>query len=468
MLAATVALVFAFAAAMCFWRVQRYRSWFRLPASRTDRLTCRVAHQVISAVVGPDGFDLPVGFDLRGRTVLLQLTVRVLPLGRLVDPSIECSDGRATHRQYFERGAIGQRYLNLSPIFQGGKQDPPLRVSLRGSSMRWEPEASLLVFDPPDIEGATVLVLAPHPDDAEIAAFGLCASHRSWVVTVTAGEKGTGNLPSGIPTHARSRWTASLRVYDSLSVPQLGQVPPGRRANLVFPDGALESMYREPARPFQLACEDSLGRAQLRSENSMSEFKGGKAGCSWNDLIEEMSLVLEMAQPDIIVCPHPLIDSHSDHIYTTVALDRAMRNFTVKRPLLFLYAVHNRGAPIYPLGPAESLIGLPPGQYDAWVADSIYSYPLKTGIQQAKYFAVEAMHGARTARSHDDALPKGCLDALGSVRREISAYVAGMSFDPASLLRRAPRPNEIYYVVQGDKLTEMLERRLESPRNTDL
>jgi len=463
MMAGAVAIVVAIAAIACWARVRRYRKWFHLPVSRTDLVNCRGGYRAVAVHTEPNGFDLPHGLDLRGRTVLLRTVVKVRPFGRFLDPSIEMHDGRRTHRQYFERGAVGQRYLNLSPLFQRSDPDPPLRVGLHGRLMHWEAKASLLVFDPPAIEGAGVLVLAPHPDDAEIAAFGMYSTHRSWVVTVTAGERAVGNLPRGVPKHAQSRWAALLRVSDSLSVPQLGRVPADRCVNLVCPDGALESMYREPARPFPLACEESLPRSRLRAENQMLEFQRGTPGCTWNDLIGELRRLLEFTQPDIVVCPHPLVDTHPDHIFTTVALEHAMRDLPGRRPALFLYVVHTRGAALFPFGPAESLVCLPPGRYPGWVADSIYSHPLGPQLQQAKYFAVEAMHAAR---SYADGEPKSGLKVLASMIREICAYLAGMGLYPASLLRRAPRPNEIYYVVPGDMLSELLEQMSAASRSS--
>jgi hypothetical protein len=89
------------------------------------------------------------------------------------------------------------------------------------------------------------------------------------------------------------------------------------------------------------------------------------------------------------------------------------------------------------------------------VADSIHSLPLKPEIRQSKYFAVEAMHAVRR---YDDGAPKDALKLLKSMRREFLAYIAGMGVDPTSFLRRAPRPNEIYYVVRGEALPELIER----------
>jgi LmbE family N-acetylglucosaminyl deacetylase len=455
MIAILSALILIIAATGGWLRVRRYQGWFHLPTRRTDKFPCCGSHHTIAVLVGAEGFDVPSGHDLMGRTVFLQVTIKASLLGHLLDPYIEFQAGQLGYRQYFERGAGGSRFLNLSPFFQGNTQATVQHVGLCGSCMSWERDASLVAYDPPVIDGASVLVLAPHPDDAEIAAFGMYRDRRSWVVTITAGERATGNLPEDIPMAARAGWAARLRVIDSHTVPQLGQVPHDRCLNLAYPDGALESMYREPSRGFSLVCEDSLSRGQLRSQNHRPEFRTENGGCTWNDLVEELRFLLELSQPDIVVCPHPLIDSHSDHIFTTVALDRAMGLVEGKRPVLFLYAVHHSGAPSYPFGPAESLVGLPPGGHGGWVADSIHSLPLKPEMRQSKYFAVEAMHAVRR---YDDGATRDGLTFLKSMRRELFAYIAGMGVDPASFLRRAPRPNEIYYVVRGEALPDLIER----------
>jgi LmbE family N-acetylglucosaminyl deacetylase len=454
MIAILIALLLTIAVIGGWLRVHFFQNWFDLPTHRADTFSCRGNHLTATVHSGADGFDLP-DLDLIGRTVFLQVTTRSSLLGRMFDPFIEIHDERAFFRQYFERGASGSRYLNLTPFFQSDKQAELRHIGMRGSFMRWGRVATLIAYDPPFVSGASVLVIAPHPDDAEIAAFGMCLDRRSWVVTVTAGEKSTANLPQYIPLTVRAEWAARLRVIDSLSNPQLGQVPPIWRVNLAYPDGALESMFREPSRGFELACEGRLSRHQLRSQNEPPEFRAGDPGCTWDGLVDELCLLLELTRPDIVVCPHPLIDSHSDHIFTTVALERAMRGLEHARPQLLLYAVHNHGAPSYPFGPAESLVSLPPGQHDAWIGDSIYSLLLEPHLQLAKYFAVESMHAVRR---YDDAERKGTLQFLKSMRREIVAYVAGMGVDPASWLRRAPRPNEIYYVVRGDALPELIDR----------
>jgi LmbE family N-acetylglucosaminyl deacetylase len=435
----------------CFWRLLRYRLWFRLPPRRDDCLEFRGSYRSVAVRLSAQGFDLPPELAVAGRTVLLRMTVAASWLGRLFDPFIEFEGGGQVCRQYLERGVSGQRYLNLSALFNG--QDSCQRVQLRGSWLGWQPSAALLVFDSPPGENMTVLVLAPHPDDAEIAAFGMYAFRKSWVVTMTAGEQGSWIVPERIAATEHSRWAALLRVSDSLTVPQLGEVPPERLINLACPDGALESMFREPSRVFPLACEAQLSRAQLRAKNGSAEFQHSGGDCTWNNLIRELQLLLELSQPDMIICPHPQGDAHPDHIFTTVALERSLRSVPGKRPLLLLYTVHSQGAPAYPFGPSESVVGPPPGVCSSWLVDSVYSRQLAPAHQQAKRFAVEANHAVRGFIPEEPATVRAFLKILA---RQISGFISGMGVSPASLLRRACRPNELYYVVRGEQLPALV------------
>ncbi|MDB6090913.1 MAG: hypothetical protein JWN85_3697 [Gammaproteobacteria bacterium] len=438
---------------ICFWRLYRYRRWFRLPSRRNDVLEFRASHRAVDLQMSVQGFDLPHDLPLSGRTVLLRMTVEASVCGYLFDPCIEFQGEQQTGRQYFERGVTGQRYLNLSALFAGQEHRPWTRVRLHGNWLRWQARACLLVFDAPDVENAAILVLAPHPDDAEIAAFGMYAYRKSWVVTVTAGERATGILPVGIAAGERSRWAALLRVSDSLTVPQLGEVPQERLINLAYPDGALQSMFREPSGAFTLACEAQLPRSQLRAKNRLPEFQQGARDCTWNGLIDELQRLLELSRPDIVVCPHPQGDAHPDHIFTTVALERSLQRIPGKRPLLLLYTVHSAGAPVHPPGPQEAVVGPPPGVNASWFLDSVYSFELPPAHQQAKKFAVEAMHAARGYPAEE---PAGAVALLKTIVRHSSGWLSGMGLQPASLLRRSCRPNEIYYVARGEQIGELI------------
>ncbi|HEX2492542.1 MAG TPA: PIG-L family deacetylase [Steroidobacter sp.] len=456
MIALTVAAVLIIVVTAGVLRRRLYRRSFSLPPRRHDTINCRNSKDAIAVRAEADGICVPDNLQPRGQTALLQLTVNATLTGHWVDPFIEIQDEQHVYRQYFERGAAGQRYLNLSPVFQRSDRNSLSKILLRGRSIRWEPAAVLLLFESPSLENAAVLVLAPHPDDAEIAAFGMYAAHRSWVVTITAGERATGNLAAIVPDNRRAHWAAVTRVWDSLSIPHFGEVPPGRRVNLVCPDGLLESMYKEPTRPFRLACEETLPRRRLRSANHLPEFQQGGPGYTWSDLKAELRLLVEIIQPDIVVCPHPLVDIHSDHLFTTIALEQAMRDLP-RKPALFLYAVHTARAPLHPFGSAQAVVSLPPWQDDAWIADSIYSHPLDALLQRSKYFAVEAMHATRQYTEDE---PDSMLQTVKSIGRKLLAFIAGTAVLPHSLLRRTARPNEIYYLASSDTLPELTQRAL--------
>jgi LmbE family N-acetylglucosaminyl deacetylase len=442
------------------WRVRRYRYGFRLRPRRDDRLECRGDHAVYPISVGPGGFELPPGIVGCGQTALLALHVESTMLGRIVDPFVEVQRGSVAFRQYFEQGASGRRCINVSPAFQGG-EGAPSTVRLRGSLLRWGRDATLMLFEAPRVDGEDILVVAPHPDDAEIAGFGVYSGRHAWVATITAGEKGTSDLSAIFPRAEATRWNARLRVWDSLTIPQLGHVPQGRCVNLVYPDGQLCQMHDRPAERFEIACEEILPRATLRACNLAPEFQDGGRGCTWNGLVEELRRLIEKATPTVILCPHPILDSHPDHVFATVAVEQAMRGERARDVRFLLYAVHARDAPVHPFGPRDAVVSLPPWTDPEWLAESIYSHTVLPDVQRAKYFAVAAAHDERTHAGGERRSVGGVLTAL---RREVSAFLGGTGLRPTSFLRRSPRPNEIFFVVSAEGLSQVVNRALERYR----
>jgi LmbE family N-acetylglucosaminyl deacetylase len=438
------------------WRIRRYASAFRVPARRDDCLTCRGDHPAHPVSLDPDGFDLPPGVARRGQTALLLVDIESTTLGRIFDPSVVVRQGSLGFRQCFEQGAIGRRYLNVSPLFQGDGGEPA-RVHLRGTRLRWKREATLVLFEGPRIDDEALLVTAPHPDDAEIAAFGVYARRRSWVATLTAGERGTSDLSAIAPRVEASRWNAHLRVWDSLAIPQLGDIPQERCVNLVYPDGQLRQMHARPAESFEIDCEDTLARASLRSRNRAPDFQQADRVCTWNGLVEDLRRLTERAAPSVIVCPHPILDSHPDHVFTTVALEEALRDGPTRDTRFLLYVVHMRDVPVYPFGPRDSLVSLPPWTDPEWLGDSILSHPLSAEVQRAKYFAVATAHDEGTYSGGER---RELRTALTAIKRETSALLGGTGLRPASFLRRAPRPNEIFFVVSAEGLSELVNRAL--------
>jgi LmbE family N-acetylglucosaminyl deacetylase len=440
---------------------------------RDDHLVVRGAHQRILVSLSATGIDVAPPQVTGDQTALVEVSVEATTRGRILQPWIESTavgdgGGRVTNRQYFERAVHGRRYVNLSPAFTSRGAHAVERIDFRACGARLGGEATLRLFDPPDVVRSAakmprVLVLAPHPDDAEIAAFGLYAERAasSWVVTITAGELGGAEIAAVVPPGEEAGyWKAHLRVWDSLTIPQTAGVAAERCANLVYPDKQLASMFRSKGQPVTLGCERILPRSALRARNADPALRAAPAGCTWGDLVADLRRVVEAVRPDVIVAPHPLIDGHEDHRLTTVALTQALdAGGSVHDGVTFLlYVVQPRGWVRYPFGPADSLVSLPPWSDGAWVADSIYSHPLSPRARRAKYFAVEAHHDARVLREHAPAPLHGFPAAL---RRELGAVARAADHRSSSYLRRAPRPNEIFYVVSRRSLDELVARALE-------
>jgi LmbE family N-acetylglucosaminyl deacetylase len=458
---AGVAVLALLVLAVVLWRVRLRlsRALFRIPSRRTDACPCRRDRATLAVRLESDGFQIPEAWAGFRGTAFLSLVVAAPGAGSIADPFIEVTHAGGRYRQYFERSATGRRYLNVSPVFAGRNGAGERSVTMHGHRIRWHSDASLVLFDPPHLDEASVLVLAPHPDDAEIAAFGIYSTHRAWIATVTAGERGMSSaVGAGAGTqNAESRWGADLRVWDSLYIPAVGHVPTQRCVNLVNPDGQLKAMHSAPTRTFRIACEDALRREELRERNLWPSFRRAGAECSWPELVKEIGQLLDETMPSVVICPHPLLDSHPDHVFTAVALAEALRGGSHRPEICLMYVVHPPGTSLYPFGPADSVVSIPPGEHMQWLADSLYSHPVAEDTRQGKYFAVEAAHGLRVFAADG---PLTVRDGLRRLRKEFKSLIGGHGLNPESFLRRSPRPNELYYLVSVDGFAELTQRAL--------
>jgi LmbE family N-acetylglucosaminyl deacetylase len=456
MFAAILGALAALAWGAWLLRKSRYRAVFRIPAQRNDRCVSRGPHRTIALPAGPHAIDLPAAEYGHDVTALLALDLASSRAGCLFDPYIEVTSAGQSYRQYFERAVAGTRYLNLSPVLQRAGGNNARTIALRGVHLRWKVPAQLLLFDPPAATAGDTLIVAPHSDDAEIAAFGWYAQRRSWIVTVTGGERSPTDLsPMPSPAEEQMRWLALLRTHDSFTIPELGGVPRQRCLNLAFPDARLKQLHDNPTDSFAIGCQRTLARSVLRMGNSLPHLRHGGAHCTWRDLVEELRWILETVRPRTLLCPHPLVDPHHDHVYTAVALAAALRASAHRPEVVLLYVVHANEAPLYPFGAGASAVSLPPWQQTEWIADSIYSHPLSETMRLAKYFAVEAAHDLR---AYPDENPRTLRQLKALLWRELSGFVSGLGVHPTDFRRRAARANEIYYVVSAEGLLQLAQR----------
>ncbi len=277
-------------------------------------------------------------------------------------------------------------------------------------------------------------MIAPHPDDAEIAAFGLYADRQASVVTVTAGNAGDMNYRASVSDPAEHySLKGYLRAVDSVTIPWQGNIPPERTANLGYFDGQLEAMYRAPRQTFPEVYSANTDVALYRRANLSKLVSSAARSNTWQHLVEDLVEVLRKVNPGIVVMPDPRLDTHPDHELTSVALDQALEQWQ-GNPIFLLYTNHT-DSNHYPYGPAGTVVSLPPSERHVSM-QKIYSHPTAHALQIRKLFALESMHDLRL--SPDEQIT--CSSATIAHRPDYPRIPEEDYF------RRAPRANELFYL----------------------
>jgi len=384
---------------------------------------------------GPIAMTWPAAGDRVWDTALLGVRVDVDFEGAA--PFIEIASAGLSDRQYFRPGEIGSRWLNLS--FLRGAMSAGTRVSLRAQGVRIAHGAAPLRLFSNGLDlSRRLLVLAPHPDDAEIAAFGVYAHRNATIVTVTTGNAGPRSYEAVFDDVAEMyHFKGRIRLIDSVTVPWLGGIPPERAFNMGYFDARLAEMYGKPTAvvPEMYGPNTDIG-AYLKYNIGSLLPKRSRAS-TWANLVDDLETVLKKVNPAVILAPHPQLDSHADHQFATVALAEALSRRR-QRVTLLLYTNHadrNR----YPYGPAGTLMSLPPPAAQDVLLDRVYSHPVPADLQRQKLFALEAMHDLRPSPSRLYQLEIG--GDRSNVPETLGSALGGVNY-----LRRAPRSNELFFV----------------------
>jgi len=372
------------------------------------------------------------GFEWKGETGMADtafLELSLLSTEGAV-PEIRAQRGSVVVRQVFEEGARGRRLIDVSPLLATGGG----RVTLSGIGAQWaNGPAKLFLYRNPPIKGRRVLVLAPHPDDAEIAAFGLYRTTGADVVTITAGDAGGENFRALFTEPAEHyRIKGWIRTWDSISVPFYGGVYPGRARNLGYYDATLKRLQADPAVPLPplMARLEEPGyyrRLNVDEALRMRPFAG-----TWEGLVADLVWELQRVQPEVIVAPHPMLDAHADHQFTTIALLDALAQWPGACEL-YLYTNHALENEAWPLGDRDVMSGLPPSSVPELFFRRLYSHPVSPEEQKLKLIALEGMHDLRAFDLRD-----------GSPAASEGDREAWKHYD---YYRRGPRPNELFFVL---------------------
>ena len=161
-----------------------------------------------------------------------------------------------------------------------------------------------------------------------------------------------------------------------------------------------------------------------------------------------------------MVAPHPTLDPHPDHLFATLAVGEALEAVDAKTSRMFLYMVHNRRSELWPFGPAGSGVSLLPIlAADGPCGSAFYSHPLSIERQRMKLVALEAMHDLRDIQWPPAAAAH--RRASARIMPELRAWVHGMGADPTSYLRRAVRPDELFFVASCEDALAMARQAVE-------
>ncbi len=365
-------------------------------------------------------------------TLILEWRLSAGWLGRFLDPQVWIGEDR----QDFERGLDGLRYLNLS-----GQGEALVRgdLSLRGRFCRLAGSGRLFSLRNPDYAERRVMVIAPHADDAELAAFGLysrCA--EASIVTLTQGEieaEHYRRLGLSLPEAARLK--GRLRAWDSLAVPLWGGVPQSRCVQLGYYCLQLPAMAGAPGQGFGSRESGESDIRSVRRHNPLALPGDADGVPSWNNLVADLAALLEHFRPEVLVTPHPELDPHSDHVAATRALLEAVQLSAWQPQTLLLYANHLHDNDRWPMGPAGAGIALPPALV-ALPADGLWSPSLSAEARLDKAMAL--------AMQHDLQAP---LPGKKRLRRLIQRLLAGRRW-PATgedeFFRKAVRRHELFWV----------------------
>ncbi|MBH3383118.1 PIG-L family deacetylase [Pseudomonas juntendi] len=370
-----------------------------------------------------------------GETLVLELHIKSSLLGRFLDPRVELLAGEQADQQTFERGVAGLRYLNLTGLaapLQAGT------LRLRGRHCRLLGQPRLWITPAVELQRRRVMVIAPHADDAELAAYGLYSqAQEAWVVTLTAGEiEAEHYRQMGLGKAEAARLKGRLRAWDSIAVPRWAGVAESRCVQLGYFCLQLPAMQAAPDRPAVSREADMADIRPFRQFNPFPLPADQDGAPTWHNLLADLRAVLELARPEVLVLPHPQLDPHPDHVCAQAAVLEALQGLAWKPQTLLCYANHLHDNDRWPMGDSGDGVALPP-QLSADQAWAPCSLVLDLASQRDKAMALGMMHDL-----HPPAPFKRRL------RRLLQRWLAGRRPSPYGeneFFRKAVRRHELFW-----------------------
>ncbi|MBV1875615.1 MAG: PIG-L family deacetylase [Cycloclasticus sp.] len=372
---------------------------------------------------------------------LIAIHVRHSISGKFLDPFIMITSGDIKRQQYFERSLDGLRYINISDFINTGEA-----IVLEAKHCELIADsAEILLFSNPSLDNKKVLIIAPHADDAEIAAFGLYSSQDSSIITITAGEIDAKEYESdGRDSQQASLHKGRLRSWDSIVVPQWAGLKQQNVIQLGYFCMCLKQMHDTPDEAISSKTAGVHDTRVFREFNTQALASDQHGKPTWNALIADLVECIEQIQPDVIVTPHMQLDPHQDHQYSTLALQQALQKIKRKPSALYLYANHLVFSDMFPFGPVNTLASMPPIMDECLEVGSVVSVSLSLEQQRNKAASLAMMHDLQTP-----------LRWKKKVRFMLQSWFLNRPLSPYGndeYLRKAIRSNELFFRLPYDEL----------------
>lgn len=382
--------------------------------------------------------SLPKGTD----TAILQISVQTSLTGFFFEPSIEVIAGNSKSLHFFEHGAQGTRFLDISRI---ATKHHDILIKCKNIKLI-DSKTNLFLFQNQILSDSKILIIAPHPDDAEIAAFGVYNTKKdSFILTITAGDAGLKKYDEIFQDEtAHFLKKGELRFWNSITVPLLAGIKPENVYNLGYFDEKIYDMFLDKSMNIQSQHTHLSDINYFRKNNFTNFISSTDISSSWKSLVQDLQNIVKKVQPDIIITPFPAIDSHSDHKFSTIALIEALKKMNYRNGFLYLYTNHHTLNDFYPYGSQNSKVDLPPNFNKNLYFDSIYSHKLSIDDQKNKILSLEAMNDLR--------LDTEWLSLTGMTKEFAKILTKKILGWDRSYFRRAIRDNELFFIVKIENI----------------
>lgn len=385
-------------------------------------------------------------------TAILEIEIKSKLLGYIFEPYIELIFDNNKKREYFEFGVEGIRYLNISSTLLSKDS----KIKLRTNHVRIvNKKSKILLFKNLLPNNKNILLLSPHPDDAEIAAFGVYNRYyrNIFIATISAGESGYpiySNVFDDIEKQYLEK--GKIRSWNSVTIPLLSGVKQNNSINLGFFDSTLSKMYEAKDKEVTSSKLSNISLDRFRELNISNLVDKLDAKSTWNSLVDNIKDILQLTKPEIVILPHPQLDSNADHRYTYLAFAEAIEMIPCSLPILYLYTNHSNYNEYYPYGPSGTIVSLPPNFTKDTLFDSIVSLSLSKDMQSKKLLALEANSDLRSYLR--------CLTIKGSLRQFLSNLKKLILSTDNSYFRRAVKDNELFFIIDNESTYKELTKRV--------